>query len=604
MSYFRIAAVSIYVLASDVIERIYESPGIYFDPTGTVKISDDYLHVLVPVDISYIKPHIDNLKTVLGTAGFFCQQNELNYSGCHNLLQPLALRLDSIIRDYSAISHLIIDKEKRSAWFAGIGSMFKQVIGIMDEDDAIRYSNAIQALESNDKKLASLMKDNVLMTNKALRSYNETLKIINVNEARLNDVIESFTIGLKNVTEMSSKLYIDSKMTEIYEQLSSSLLTLSFRVDDIVNSIMFTKSHSIHPSVLTPQQLYDELVLNSRNIIENRELPINLNLHNIHTIVDIAQLSCYYIKTKIVFVIRIPLVVRMEYNLFKSIPLPIPHDNVNPDSYAMIIPDCNHVAISKDKTTYICIENLNNCVKAVNLLHICNNLEIHSVQRTPICETELLCKIWNKLPTKCVTKLMHGDIDIWQELKDNRWLFVESKPIKLTIECHSQVSEHKLLGTGLLNLKPHCKASYKNKEFSSKYNLNLTVKPMIPDFNLINDPCCDINKLDLLKLRSEPLKLTDTNLDKLPKIVTKQFMADIDQIINEPRPMLEYNSHYPILSYCILILILIFIFYYLCKKFGKRFANKFEIEPIHPNSPPEEDQEQEEVPLPRIRIIS
>lgn len=201
-------------------------------------------------------------------------------------------RLDSVLRDYSAISHLISDRNKRSAWFGAIGSAFKQIIGTMDENDTIRYNNAIQSLDNKNKTLASLLKDNILMTNVAINNYNETLRVININEARLNSVIDSLNIGVNNLSNISSTLYVKSKLNEIYNKLSSSLFALSFKVENIVNSLMFTKSHSIHPSVITPKELYEELLHNVRNLVKYLELPLSLSLNNIHSFIELA-LSCY-----------------------------------------------------------------------------------------------------------------------------------------------------------------------------------------------------------------------------------------------------------------------------------------------------------------------
>lgn len=555
---------------------------------------------MVPVDIGYIQPHIDNIKTALGTARFICQQNSLDVSKCHNFLQPLTYRLNSILKDYSAISHLIPDRDKRSAWFAGIGSLFKYVIGTMDEDDSIKYNAAIRHLENNNKKLSSLLKDNILITDTALRNYNETLKIVKTNEARLGNAIENLSVVLNNISNIPKEFYVESKMNEIYKELLSSLLTLSFRLDDIVNAIMFTKSHSIHPTVITPKQLYEEMIHSAKDLNRNSELPVSLSLDSIHTLINIAQLSCYFTDNKVVFVIKIPLVSKSEFLLYKPISVPIPHDIDKPHSYAMIVPHCNHIAISRDKLTYVCFSELSMCTKTINQVYICNNLDIYSVQDVPTCETEMLCKIIDKLPQLCETRLIHGHIDTWQELKDNKWLFVKSEPTKLTIECDSHITEHKLLGTGVINLKPNCTAYCKDREFSSKPHYNVIINPIISDFNLIKDPCCDKDKFMLVKPKLKPLELFDLHLEKLTTVSNNRIMSDIDKIINEPGPFIKYESHYPIITYCLIILVVIFTFYYICKKFGMRL---FKRKP-KPNCLPDESQELEEIPSPRIHISS
>ncbi|KOB71037.1 putative oligopeptidase A, partial [Operophtera brumata] len=116
----------------------------YFDHIGRIKFYNDYLHVLAPVDISYIKPHIDNINSVLGTTRFLCQQlNNIDDAECHNILEPLTSRLNDLIKDYAAISHLIPLRSTRSAWIAGGGSILKQIFGTMDENDALKYDSAV-----------------------------------------------------------------------------------------------------------------------------------------------------------------------------------------------------------------------------------------------------------------------------------------------------------------------------------------------------------------------------------------------------------------------------------------------------------------------------
>lgn len=473
----------------------------------------------------------------------------------------------------------------------------------MDEDDAIKYNNAIQALNNSNKKFASLIKDHIIMTNTALNHYNETLNVISTNEARLNDAIDSLITSFKNASEINSKLYAEIKLNEMYNELSSSLLTLSFKIENVVNAIMFTKSHSIHPSVLTPTQLYNELVDNVRNLDKHKELPVSLSLNNIHTIIDVAKLLCIYVNNKIVYIIKIPLVNRIEYSLYKSIPIPIPHDNQQPNSYAMVLPNCKHVAISSDKNTYICFSNLRECIIVGNEIFICNNVDVHLIQNSPICETEMLCKIPNKLPLQCKTKLIFGQIDIWQELKGNRWLFVETEPIKLTVECQTTTSEYKLLGTGILNLKTNCKAYSNYKEFIAKSNITITVKPILSDFNLIDDPCCDKSKFNLIKPKLEPLKLLNVNLDKITSVANNRFIADIDEIVNEPNPLIEYKSYYPIMTFSITIVIIIIILYKLLKEFGKCPKRK-QVNITDSGIVTDDDQEVEQIPIPRIRIDS
>lgn len=117
---------------------------------------------------------------------------------CHNILSPLTARYHDIVSEYSAISPLVDKRYKRGAWIAGTGSLSKTMFGTLSEDDGIRYDNAIRNLHDNEKRMPSIMKDNILVTSLTLTKFNKTLQTIKINEAILNQAIDDFSVKLKN----------------------------------------------------------------------------------------------------------------------------------------------------------------------------------------------------------------------------------------------------------------------------------------------------------------------------------------------------------------------------------------------------------------------
>ena len=101
------------------------------------------------------------------------------------MLQPLSIRYEDIKRNLDALSHLMSKHNKRSAWFSAVGTVFKHIFGTLDEDDAEKYDNAINSFQNKQIKIASLMKENILITKSVLQSFNDTLRKIEVNEAIL-----------------------------------------------------------------------------------------------------------------------------------------------------------------------------------------------------------------------------------------------------------------------------------------------------------------------------------------------------------------------------------------------------------------------------------
>lgn len=364
-------------------EQIEKSPGIHFNPQGSIKLINDHLHVVIPVDIEYLKPHIDN-----------CPGNKaISESECQNIFQPLHSIFDDITRDYSSISHLISSKTKRSAWISGVGTIFKQIFGTMDENDAILYGNAIEHLKNNDKKLLDLVKQNVIVSKSAISKFNESLFTINKNEERLNEVIESLSSRLTNMTINTDSLLFRAKIQEVFNVLQSSLLSLSNKLEDIVNSILFAKTNTLHPSVITPVDLYNELVSNVKYLSRFTEFPVPLELENMNIVLKLSEIISCIIDNKLLFTIKIPLVLITEFKLFKCIPIPLPHDNNVPNSFTLIIPSATYVAVNNDKTSYCILNDLNNCKTTLTENYICNNLKEFNIVENPICETEIISKV-------------------------------------------------------------------------------------------------------------------------------------------------------------------------------------------------------------------
>jgi len=85
------------------------------------------------------------------------------------------------------------------------------------------------------------------------------------------------------------------------------------------------------------------------------------------------------------------------------------------------------------------------------------------------CEFQML-KGGNTIPTNCEIKTITMIHDIWHHLKNNnQWLYATPEPIEIVISCGDEAENTILNQTGLLSLKPNCKAFTKNTLVISKY---------------------------------------------------------------------------------------------------------------------------------------
>lgn len=528
---------------------------------------------------------------------------------CNSWIQPLLAQFQDMSRKFNSISHLVDNKVKRSAWIGGIGTVMKQIFGTLDENDGLTYVEAINTLQNNEKHLAALMKENILVTTSVLKHYNNTLhKIVN-NEANLNEAIDQLTIRVNEITEITDELQIIHNINAVFDLLTTSILTISFQLEDIIDGILFSSQNILHPAILTPKQLHQELVNNFRHLPNDLELPVTLDINSIHLILNISRLVCYYVSNRIIFVLQVPLVNTREYVLFHNIALPTPYDPTKPKTFSLIIPDNKYIAMTKDKTYYCAFDNLEICKTVSPGNFICDIEQVYSSDAKPTCESEMLSKVISEKPSQCKAKVIIGKIDTWKSLRNNKWIYIQSEPNKISIDClNSKLFEANLLGTGVLNIPKNCIGYCKSTTLIPKYNLLNVTSPInhIPDFNLINDTCCNLDKLNKHINNISPVHLNNIDIDNFNfenKMKIEPILNDLDKIENQQSPhIVQYGTHYSVLIILILILLISFLGYITLKKLCKsgsnrRFQFKVKINKSSPQFDPEIDRQDPDIEM-------
>lgn len=567
---------------------------------------DGHLNVIIPINLSYIKPHIDNVNEILGTIRFLCNQQELfDNLECQNMLQPCTAQYRDIINNFDSISHLTSKRQKRSAWFSGIGTVFKHIIGTLDENDAIKYDEAVETIQRDQTKLATLMKQNILVTTSTLSTYNKIIHEVRINEAILSNSIEQLSLNFKNISETVHKLDLQVKMNEILSVLEGTLMALSFKLEDISNSLLFSKNNVLHPSVLTPYQLYKELADNYRYIPNSKQLPVILDIDNINALINVSDIITFFLNDTLMYILKIPLVTSTEYDVFRCIPLPLPYNKTNLKSYTTIIPSTKYIAITKDKTLYCNIDSIKKCKTMGKHSFICDVMNVFPTNANPSCESEIMTQVVNSLPKQCTTKFIYGHINAWHPLENNRWIYVQSHISKLSIDCvNSELYDINISGTGILKLPYHCKAYCNTAYLYPKSTTNIKINVIHSNFNLINDSCCNYSKFNISVPNVLPAPLLINNLDDLKNSNIDSNVAnlikDLDKLIVKPH-IIKYGTHYSI-SIIVLSIILILIILFLVRKNKYKLLSYFlpkSTPKPEPNS--EEDHDETVIPMPRLR---
>lgn len=560
-----------------IITQITDSPGLYYDRLSDVKFTNDNWNVVTYLNTNNIQSHLDKVDKLFEKVNSFCKDFESSkiQFDCMNAISSLQSQHDNNIKKFASVSYLTSSRQSRSK--RGLldfgGSVLKTFFGTLDSNDGVKFSDAIDQVQSDEKALAHLMRDNIHVIKSTISTFNNSMLKFSENEKRLNKNLEIINSAFEYIINSNDKLQIKTKFNSLFQSLESIIIALSFDIEDINNAILFSKMNILHPTVLSPYQLYVELEKHINDLPKHCELPISISLQNIHEVIDISKLVCYYHNNRIITIIKIPLVLPQVYNLYHIVPMPVPYDLTKPDTYALIAPNKPYMALTTDRMLYSLLEDLDKCKFVSEKCYICELGNVYSTLANPTCETVILTEVVNKVPSSCSVKLLRGHVDSFFKLNKNRWIFVQSEPGKLHVTCSSNSLnyDYVLLGTGIMSLFKDCKAFFKTLQFSSSETFISNVTTQVANFNILEDDCCERTKLNKTLARLPLLKLN--NLNNLDSLLHASIHLDtLEKELNHlesPSHFQKYAVHYMSISYSLTVL----FFLYLIFRFRRWFCS-------------------------------
>lgn len=562
------------------ITPIIGSSGLYFDKLLDLKFTNDKWNVINFLDISHIQPHLDKVEALLNRLETYCKSHSSSkvQQDCFNAFISLRNQHANNLKKFSSISYLIShsksNRVKRGLFDAG-GNLLKTFFGTLDSDDSVKFTDAINQVQSDEKVLTKLMKDNIHIVKTTITNFNTTISKINYNEKLLNNNFKILNETLNYLTNSNDKLEFKAKLNSLLNEIESVVLSLSFDIDDINNIILFSKANILHPTVLSPYQLFSELEQNKHLLPKHCELPLSLTINNIHDLIDISNILSFYYANKLVMVLKIPLVIPQIYDLYRTVSIPAAYDISKPDTFVLVAPNKQYLAITNDRMFYSLIESVEKCKVISNQCYVCELTSVFSTIANPTCETTLMTEVVHKLPSLCQVRLVQGHIDVFQKLTNSRWIFVQSEPGKGHFSCENDHNKYDeiLLGTGIMFLPQGCKAFYKALQFTASQTLETNVSSLISNFNLIEDDCCEKERLNKTLSRLPFAKLPSINdFGQLlqASIHLDDFENELNKLNLEPTHLEKYSAHYISLTYIVSILISLFILYrarkFICNK--------------------------------------
>jgi len=516
--------------------------GLYFNNLGIAKLSNSEFTFLKHLNLSFADQKFSLLKHYYSQSFNLCSHKGTTSTFnhviffCENSLKVLDAKIKQIENKIETISHVSGRNLRfKRGIFDGASYALHWLFGIPDADDANYYDASIKALLNDNKNVQNLMKKQISIISDSILNFNASIMALRLNENKLNSNINLFNNFSEQTASNLNDLKLQSLITEQISLLTQIAFDLTEFYDSLISSITLARHNILHPQIITPRILMNEL---SKIVLkDNLQWPVTISYSTIDLYFVLIKLDVYYVNNNVIFALKIPLCEEFQYNVYETLPLPIPHNVSN--LYSFIEPSFKYILLSTNKVYYAGLESLEKCLTLSPGEFICHQTRTLRSQEKPICETTLLTTPLRKLPTSCRTHTIAAEMEVWHPIHDNQWIYSLSNPIQITLTCaNSHISDIQISSTGIFQMHPGCKAYTPTNVLEASQTLLFNFSSPMPDYNIVLDDCC-INKnanLTLSPIKIDPIRIANVRLDEL-KYTThklKQLDKELQNKINEP----------------------------------------------------------------------
>lgn len=267
-------------------------------------------------------------------------------------------------------------------------------------------------------------------------------KIFNQHLNSLEKAANELKSGIQSVANLN-----DFAMSSI---IATNILNhLRYLQDTLLETItnIFHGNFNIH--LLKPEQLLRELSIISGHLTKDLSLPIDNLQNNLAKIYHLLKIKARVTYEYVIFEIKIPLVSRDHYDIYKTIPI----SRETNESMVTLIPISTHIAMNIQKDVYLPLSDYDfqKCISLDDDTHLC-------YLQSPIYQLQNDQSLCVKSPNTQICKTNTDSCkQAWTQLhKVNTYLFSCCGQCHIRIICGNMIVSERLSKTGVITLDEDC----------------------------------------------------------------------------------------------------------------------------------------------------
>lgn len=445
---------------------------------GTSKIISHHHTFLQDIDIEAIENKIIALKSQLSNVAFAITESSPSFS---HQIQYICGKLDKAL---TQIETFLPTRAKRGL-LNPLGTLIKDITGNLDHDDAVRFENAIQVLNNNEKRIADTFNKHITLYKEMTIEQTHIFNDLKTNQDKLEKALSIVFNYTVSENERNKK---HMNLVNYFAIFGEKVQDLSNEIDRLEDILAFSRTKSMHHSVLSVSQLQDLI-----NTLKMYYKPAEIISLEIRYYYNIISLGTYFTGKRLVIVLKFPIISTQSFDLYRLCPFP------NKDNQ-VIIPPYPFMASNSFEYVYMEAE----CPK-VNAWYICEQIIGHQLRNQRDCIHRLIHL--QEIDESCQPTPISLYKEALTELDDQNYIISFPKRTRVQLICGQE--QHRQLEGSYLARVPH----------------NCRIKT--PEFTVVNIED---------KVKGSPIELIDmpwpTHIKNQPKIKFNFTSIDLAKLQN------------------------------------------------------------------------
>lgn len=458
------------------ITQFSSNQSLYYDPIGRMHLIRDQWKI-----VSYynMQPYWQGDKAVNIFTKYLEQTCDKVKEASHCNMILLQVKHDcSELQHYNQLllnQHFGERSRSRRGLINAVGSIANSLFGVLDQSFADKYQQDIELVNSNEKHLMQLWKNQTSVVEAEYNVLKRTEQAIQSQHKLINRHLNLITQTTNQLKKEYESMSIIQEFTLAAMATTNMIRNLKQIQDTLIDTLTDIYHGKINLHLLTPKQLNDELQIVSSHISKELTLPVDNIQSNLYKIYQLLKVKARMSRDYVIFEISLPLVSRDSFQLYHLIPVPLQIEN---DMISInLVTDFIGTNLMRDSYIPISSVDLQGC-EYQDETYFCQlqGPIKHLSPEEKFCQIEQMdtCKIKRE---SCKNQ--------WVQLHNpSIYLYFACDTYSLTIICDNETRARQVSKAGLIQLYKQCTAKGRDVTLHSYQQQNtLTLES---DLVLIN----------------------------------------------------------------------------------------------------------------------